>query len=618
VIVAAAAPVPAIRQFTPEVWTRLRSASAKSVSIDGKRILFEVDHGVAKGPTQQEWWTMSPAGAGAKKLVLPKGFAPDGFTRDGALFGTYADKEKPPQIAILRTPGSAFVTLTNLPRGVGSLVVSPDGTNIATLTSNKPKDPLEDVRTVVENSVSTPYVVSIEKSDGKFWCPSLTDAADMAWSPDGRALAVLSQVQKIGHHEVRGSLDICRAGGVTHVTEIPNAASSVAWLDEGATLAFLSTATPTLTPEHIYTVPAAGGTPMDQTPNLAGTAPALTVDPHGRVWVFVYRGVQGEVDRFAGNVLTPAYTVAGGMVFGPPVFSPFAGSTDRLAFTVSDPTHTPNVAVAEGDALKTISHEGDDLLAGLDLGPVRVVHWQGPDTPLIGIVTFPPGYVAGKRYPFVNLPHGGPEGNDVLAFNFDARLLAARGYVVMQPEYRGSTGVNAAFTAFIYQHFGDRAYADVESATDYAIAQGWADPQHLGMWGWSAGGFMTAWTVTQTQRYRAAVEGAGITDWLSFIPASDIAQVDYDARSHIADPQAFLNFSPIMFADRVTTPLLILDGEADRRVPSFQGREFFVFLRELGKTARMVTYPGSPHFPRLWEQRRNVFDETFAWFDRYL
>ena len=104
------------------------------------------------------------------------------------------------------------------------------------------------------------------------------------------------------------------------------------------------------------------------------------------------------------------------------------------------------------------------------------------------------------------------------------------GYVVLQPEYRGSTGYGADFLAAIYQHFGDRAYSDVDSATDFAIAQGWADPNRLAIFGWSAGGFMTSWTVTQTHRYKAAIEGAGITDWLSFIPTSDIWQVDYDAR----------------------------------------------------------------------------------------
>jgi dipeptidyl aminopeptidase/acylaminoacyl peptidase len=196
-------------------------------------------------------------------------------------------------------------------------------------------------------------------------------------------------------------------------------------------------------------------------------------------------------------------------------------------------------------------------------------------------------------------------------------MIAGFGYVVLQPEYRGSTGYGSDFLEAIYQHFGDRAYSDVDSATDFAVAQGWADPNRLAIFGWSAGGFMTAWTVTQTHRYKAAVEGAGITDWLSFIPTSDIAQVDYDMRLQEKDPAPLLQFSAVMHADQVTTPLLILHGEADLRVPTFQGREFFVLLAERGKTVRMVTYPGAPHFPRLAEQRRDVFKEIRDWLARY-
>jgi dipeptidyl aminopeptidase/acylaminoacyl peptidase len=196
-------------------------------------------------------------------------------------------------------------------------------------------------------------------------------------------------------------------------------------------------------------------------------------------------------------------------------------------------------------------------------------------------------------------------------------LIAGFGYVVLQPEYRGSTGYGSDFLAAIYQHFGDRAYRDVDSATDYAIAQGWADANRLAIFGWSAGGFMTSWTVTQTGRYRAAIEGAGITDWLSFIPTSDTWQTDYDARLQEKDSMPMLQFSAAMHADQVTTPLLILHGEADIRVPMLQGREFFVLLAERGKTVRMVTYPGSPHFPRLYEQRRDIFKEIGDWLGKY-
>lgn len=254
----------------------------------------------------------------------------------------------------------------------------------------------------------------------------------------------------------------------------------------------------------------------------------------------------------------------------------------------------------------------------MDLGEVRVVHWTSKEgIALEGIATFLAGYTTGRQYPFLVLPHGGPEANDQLELDAFSRLIAGLGYVVLQPEYRGSTGYGSEFLEAIYQHFGDRAYRDVDSATDYAIAQGWADPNRLAIFGWSAGGFMTSWTVTQTGRYKAAIEGAGITDWASFLWTSDIQQIDFDARMPFKDPEAFSRFSAVDFADRVTTPLLVLHGEADVRVPTFQGREFFEVLAALGKTTRMVTYPGSPHFPRLWEQRRDVFREVSEWLARY-
>ena len=286
--------------------------------------------------------------------------------------------------------------------------------------------------------------------------------------------------------------------------------------------------------------------------------------------------------------------------------------------SVVDPEHAENVAVAHGAELQKVTHEGDDALAKVDLGEVRVVHWTSKEgIQLEGIVTFPAGYSADKKWPFLVLPHGGPESNDQLGFSTFPRSIAGMGYVVLQPEYRGSTGYGSDFLAAIYQHFGDRAYRDVDSATDFAIAQGWADPNRLAMFGWSAGGFMTSWSVTQTHRYKAAIKGAGITDWLSFIPTSDIWQTDYDARLQEKDPTPFLKFSAVMYADQVTTPLLILHGEADKRVPTFQGREFFILLAERGKTVRMVTYPGSPHGPRLFEQRGDVFKEIEDWLRKH-
>jgi dipeptidyl aminopeptidase/acylaminoacyl peptidase len=514
-----------------------------------------------------------------------------------------------------------------LPRGIDSAMPNPQGTAYAVVADPRPPDSLDDVRHVWEPDQSSLYVVNADGTHGSWWCPSLKylagaitggGAGALAWSADSQSVATLSDLPRIGHHNVSTDIDVCSASGARHVATIPNTISDIAWTNNGSDLAVLSTTSPVLTPEHVFTVPAAGGDAQDRTPQLDGTALELAGDAQGHTWVLVDRGVRTEVDEFVDGALKPGWQWPGGIVADTPVGSPYAGTSAQIALTVSDPAHAHNVAVPDSDHLKRITTEGDSQLAAVALGDVRDVHWTSKDgIALEGIATFPPDYQAGRKYKFLVLPHGGPEGNDEFALDPLSRIIAGLGYVVLQPEYRGSTGYGSDFTAAIYQHFGDRAYQDVDSATDFAIAQGWADPGKLAIFGWSAGGFMTSWTVTQTQRYKAAIEGAGITDWAPFLWTSDIQQIDYDARWTDEDPDAFRKFSAVAFANNVSTPLLILHGEADRRVPTFQGIEYFQILAARGKTVRMVTYPGSPHFPVLWEQRLNVFQEISDWLAKY-
>ena len=619
--------------FTAKDWAGLHSARAAAVSGSGT-ILYAVSYGAEKGPTHTEWWTIGADGKNAKKLDVPDGFRPAGFTRDGqGLYGGWKVNDHQQFAVFAMKDGkiaSAPTVIVVLPRGVGSASPSPDGKRFAMTADPREPDPLENSRHVQEPEETSLYVVNADGTGGTWWCRDLKyisgsitvggGASAAAWSADSQSLAVLSQAARIGHHEVMSMIDVCSGSGGKHVTEIPNSVNGIAWVNNGKDLAFLSTQSLVLTPEHVWTVPAAGGTPEDRTPDLKATAVQLASDAKGRVWVSVNRGVRSEVDEFRDGSLKTAYRWPDGIIRGTPVESEYADASSGalMAFTVSDPGHMGNVAVADGDQLRRITHEGDDQLAAVELGPVQVVQWTSKGgTALEGIATFPARYEKGKKYPFLVLPHGGPEANDELAFDALARVPAGLGYVVLQPEYRGSTGYGTDFLAAIYQHFGDRAYEDVDSATDFAIAQGWADPNRLAIFGWSAGGFMTSWTVTQTGRYKAAIEGAGITDWGPFLWTSDISQVDYDARWTDENPEAFSKFSAVYYANKVTTPLLILHGEADQRVPTFQGTEYFQLLAARGKTVRMVTYPGSPHFPVLWEQRLDVMKELGDWLGKY-
>lgn len=605
--------------FNVDDYSALRGARARAVSPDGKTILYEVVYdGIAGPANKHEWHLMDMSGESARKLDLPDDFEPAGFTADGlSLYGTYLVAEMG-QLAVVPLGSGKATQILALPSGIKSVTISPDGSRFAILADPRKKSPLAKVRTVVENDETSIYVSSVDGAHGAWWCSELKGIAEIAWSPDSSQVAVVSATQKIGHHEPQSFIDVCSSTGARRVAEISNSTSGIAWNNGGRELVFSSTITHTLTPEHIWTVPAAGGAAVDRTPNLAGTAITVSGDSRGNIWVEMHKGVIAETDKFEDGKLETAYRWPGGVIEGPPVFPMNANAPNALVFNVGDPTHSVKVAVPRGKDLQKLTKEGDDTLANVDLGDVRIVHWTSKEgIKLEGIATFPAGYSEGKKYAFVVLPHGGPEGNDLFDLDILSRLVAGAGYVVLQPEYRGSTGYGADFLSAIYQHFGDRAFRDVDSATDFAVAQGWADPNRLAIFGWSAGGFMTSWTITQTNRYRAAIEGAGITDWLSFIPTSDIWQVDYDARLQEKNPEAMLQFSAVMYADRVTTPLLILHGEADQRVPTFQGREFFILLAERGKTVRMVTYPGSPHFPKLAEQRRDVFAEVNDWLHRY-
>jgi dipeptidyl aminopeptidase/acylaminoacyl peptidase len=617
--------------FTTMDWSQLRSASAVAVSRTGT-ILYAISHGAAHGPSEREWWMIAAEGSGAIKLEMPDGFSPSGFTSDGkGLYGEWK-VNKLQQLAIFPiadhiVAGSPSMVVV-LPRGIASAMPSPDGKRFAVVADPRPVDPMDEIRHVQEPGVSSLYVVNTDGTDGAWWCSDLKGvsgalvvgggASAAAWSADSASLAVLSQLPKLTHHDVSSAIDVCDATGSRHITDIPNGVNSIAWKDGGSEIAFLSTTTGTQTPEHVWTVPAKGGPAVDRTPSLNGTAAQLASDLDGHLWVLVEHGVQNDVEEFRDGQLIPGLKWPAGILASLPVRPEYKASSVAPIFTVGDPLHAANLAIPDGDHLRKITFAGDPQLESVAFGPVKVVQWKTNEgVSLEGIATFPAGYVEGQKYPFVVLPHGGPEANDHLALDPLSRIIAGAGYVVLQPEYRGSTGYGQAHLEAIYQHFGDRAYKDVDSATDFAVAQGWADPNRLAIFGWSAGGFMTSWTVTQTNRYKAAVEGAGITDWEPFLWTSDVPQTDFDNRWTDEAPDDFRRFSAMAYAKNVTTPLLILHGEADVRVPFFQGMEYFQILAARGKTVRMVSYPGSGHFPTLWEQRINVFQEVLDWLAKY-
>jgi dipeptidyl aminopeptidase/acylaminoacyl peptidase len=202
-----------------------------------------------------------------------------------------------------------------------------------------------------------------------------------------------------------------------------------------------------------------------------------------------------------------------------------------------------------------------------------------------------------------------------------APLLAARGIACFLPNYRGSNGRGVAFAEEILGDMGGLEWADIVAGIDHLVASGVAHPDHLGIGGWSYGGFMTMWAVSQdpqvgAPRFKAAVAGAGIANWQSFHGGSSLHA--WDTTFHRADPFAldgpYITRAPLTYVDRIATPTLILHGDADRDVPPGQSQEFFRALKDRGVETQLVLYPGSPHGPRKPRHARDILERSLDWF----
>ena len=320
---------------------------------------------------------------------------------------------------------------------------------------------------------------------------------------------------------------------------------------------------------------------------------------------------------------------SGSAAFADRFWQRFTRSRDGLTLAVSreDAQKPPDIWIArvQGDALawkqlSRVNPQADDI----QIGAMEEICWKSRDgIDIQGYIVKPVGYRTGRRYPLIVWVHGGPAGNygpRYYAIGSRAQLLAANGLMVLLPNPRGSLGWGAAFTESNVGDMGGMDWQDIVAGVDYCIAQGLADKNRLGLAGWSYGGFMTAWGVTQSNRFQAALVGAGITNWLSFHGTSNLAAWDHIANN--ASPYerggTYDKFSPMDFVARVNTPTLIMHGEADPYVPVSQGYEFFRALKDMGIDAEMVVYPREGHGISEKNHQLDLMRRTVEWFKRYL
>ena len=274
----------------------------------------------------------------------------------------------------------------------------------------------------------------------------------------------------------------------------------------------------------------------------------------------------------------------------------------------------------KGRAPRRLTEVNDAYLRSVQVGAKERIEFKSPDGTLIeAFVTKPPGFEPARRYPTILDIHGGPVSRFAYGYDFGAQYLAANGYVVVQPNPRGSTGRDQAFVRAIYRTWGITDYEDLIAAVDHVIGLGYADPDRLAVTGYSYGGYMTNTVITRTDRFKAAASGAGH----AFIAANyghDIYQKWYswELGPPWENREAYDRLSPLLHAGKVTTPTIFLGGRDDWNVPVLNAELFYQSLRARGVDTQLVVYPGMHHTGWSEEFDKDYLRRVREWFDKYL
>ncbi len=459
----------------------------------------------------------------------------------------------------------------------GSPSWSPDGKQIAFLSKRGHVDPdrtsNEDLWIVEAREGAEPRQLT-KTPDGEGGRP--------AWSPDGSRIAVLTgdndQNTAYGMNKliVVPSNPPQQIGPVTRPTvympQLDRAVSNIAWSADGQNISFLL---------------------QDDRTNHVATVPAE--NPNGQI----QRKSSG---RRVIQALSP-------------------GKDGNFAVLATEPNKFTEVYALEGSNLRQLSKHNQALLDELQLATTEDFQSKSKDgTDVHGLIVKPAGYKAGTRYPTLLIVHGGPNGQDQHAFSFDREFLAANGYVVLAINYRGSAGRGNAWQKAIHGDWGNLEVVDLLGAVDEAVKQGIADPNRLGIGGWSYGGISTNYTIATDTRFKAAISGAGSSMQFTMYGMDQyIIQYDQEMGQPWKAKDKWMKVSyPFFNADKIKTPTLFMGGEKDFNVPIAGGEQMYQALKSMGVDTQLVIYPGQFHGLTIPSYERDRLQRYLNWFNKYL
>ena len=652
------------KKMTIEDALALREVGAPQWSPDGRLIAFSVSEWNKKENRRDAHIHVIPAAGGASyKLtngergeIAPQ-WSPDS-TRIAFLANraATADMSARNQIWVIPVAGGEAERVTEEEAGVAQFRWSPDGKQLAYVVRDTPQDKAErDKRKkdkwdaiVVDSGFiySHLWTINLDTKEKRRVTEGSFSVNDPQWSPDGRWVAYTMSkggMQESAFTDISDerNTDIyvasAAAGGAARqLTTNPGPDYAPRFSPDGKWIAYLSSDDPVswaakidllIMPTDTVTAAAATGTSATSPPvrNLTGKyndsvngAPKWSPEG-GALYAAGAEGVYGQLLKIA---------VAGGEPQAIFESKGAYGGVDlsrdgrMLAFYFND-AKSPNdiwTATNTGKSAKRLTNFNPQI-KDFALVSTEVVRWKAPDgLEIEGLLVKPLGYEQGRRYPLILQIHGGPYGQFYYGLNTRTQIFAANGYAVLLPNPRGSTGYGTKFTTANVGDWGGKDYQDLMAGVDEVIKMGLADPGRLGVMGNSYGGFMTFWTITQTNRFKAAIGHAGISDWYSFHGQSDIpGLMEYGfGGTPWTAREMYEKWSPVRYADRVKTPLMITHGEHDRRVPIAQAEQYYRALRKRGVETVFIRYPREGHGIIEPNHQIDLVRRQLEWFDKHL
>ncbi|HLI76375.1 MAG TPA: S9 family peptidase [Acidobacteriaceae bacterium] len=537
--------------------------------------------------------------------------------------------------------------LTHLTGEIQQPAWSPDGKNIAFLfveNASRSAGALDAMKpwsgVIGEDGVEVQrvYTVSATDGQGQYLTPLTLHVYEFTFSPDSREIAYVGAdapgennwwIAKIWAASARlGSNDVPQQPRL--LVDPPKVAGSLhglqvavpRWSPDGRQIAFIGglMSDQGSTGGDLYVVDAKGGQPTDITPGIDGT-PSYEdwIGNHTLGFVEDRRGhtllVDWDIDRKAavagGTRDLGEVSIGGGPIKDAVSYSP--AKEGRIAFTEQGFTKAPEIWTATDAGARQLTHLNDGARPS---ARTESVEWTNGQFHVQGWLTFPRNFDPSRKYPVIVTVHGGPSASVTARWSSGPSSWADKGYFELQPNPRGSFGQGEAFTEANRKDFGYGDLKDIEAGLDFVETKYPIDHNREGITGWSYGGFMTMFAVTQTHRFKAAVAGAGLADWLSYYGENSIDQwmIPFFGASVYDDPAVYARSSPITYIKNVTTPTLVIVGDRDGECPAPQSFEFWHALRDLGVKTQLVVYPDEGHGFRNPEHIRDRAGRTAKWF----